>query len=65
MEGVQVEQPAADVPPTTPVAFDGAHSNGEAESIPDSPPADRTPRQSPLAVKLTSAKGRPTYYKVI
>ena len=39
-------------------------SDGEAVSIPDSLPTDRTPRQSPLAVKLTSAKSRPTYYRV-
>jgi len=58
MEGVQVEQqPETDVPPITPVASDGEDSDGEAVSIPDSPPSDRTrtPRQSPLAVKLAAA----------
>jgi len=65
VEGDTAEQQTAmDDLPDDQTALTWADSDGEAESIPDSPPADRT-WQSPLAVKSAAAKSRPSYYKVV
>ena len=50
--------------PDDQTALTWCDSDGEAESIPDSPPAARA-KQSPLAVKIAAAKNCPSYYKVI
>jgi len=63
--GAQLEQQTAmDVLPDEPTGDTEVDSDGEVESIADSPPAARA-KQSPLAVKWAAAKSRPSYYKVV
>ena len=65
LEEIRTEQPTAmDDLPNDETARTTVDSDGEVESIADSPP-DARAKQSPLAVKLAAAKNRPSYYKVV